>query len=89
MYLTILLDLVRWFTIDHKLLLFICNGTNDCVTLCLVCLCHEKCSNFLQRLYLSLKLERELSKIVSTYLCITFTSCNKQQAMNDFMQTIF
>ena len=89
LYLSILLDLIRWFTINNQTTLFSYDIINDAVTLRVNCLRTGKCSNFLQLLNMNLDLENQLSIIVGNCSYNTFKNRGKYLDMDDFMHTTF
>ena len=88
-YLTILLDLIRWFAITNQTTLLTYDNINNCITLGVSCLRQGKCSNYLPLLYLNSDLENQLSKIVGNCSFNTFKHRCQYSSMDDFMQTTF
>ena len=92
-YLTILLELIRLFTIQvpttPKTQLLAYDEINNCVTLRVACLRNGNCSNYKQLLYLNLELENQLSKLVGKFPYYKFIQRSNNITIQDFIGSTF
>ena len=92
-YLTILLELIRLFTIQvpttPKTQLLTYDEINACVTLRVACLRNGNCSNYKQLLCLNLELENQLSKLVGKFPYYKFIQRSNNITIQDFIVSTF